>query len=75
MAPSATETVTGTERANPTFKVEAGDYKEIFAAKFKEEDERKGTSEHAPATVCTHPRHRLRLPAHARTQTFVFDFN
>lgn len=55
MAPSATETITGTERASSTFKVHAGDYKEITAAKFREEDERKGTGEHAPASVCTPP--------------------
>lgn len=53
MAPSATETVTGTERANSTFKVHSGDYKDVFAAKFKDEDERKGTDEHAPASVRT----------------------
>ena len=51
MAPSATETVTATERANTTFKVHSGDYKEVFAAKFKEEDERNGTGDHAPASV------------------------
>lgn len=53
MAPSATETVTATERAAATFKVHSGDYKEIASARFREEDERKGTGEHAPASVCT----------------------
>lgn len=54
MAPSATatETVTANERANATFKAHAGDYKEVFAAKFNKEDELKKNGEHAPASVC-----------------------
>ena len=55
MAPFASETVTVTRPGTATYKVHTGDYKEIFSLKFKEEDERNGTGEHAPASVSPFP--------------------
>lgn len=61
MAPSATETITVPQPVTSSLKAFAteGDYKEISAVSFSEETEKKGTDEHAAASVCTNS-HNLR---------------
>ena len=53
MAPSATETITVPQSVTSSLKAFAtgGDYKEIAAVSFSEDTEKKGTDEHAAASV------------------------